>query len=150
MNIQSVRYTQPDENWVEITFDGDSKGTTSTTDGVRRQYTDQLDEWLGEGNTIDPYDKYYGMTLAEVKEQNQNKCDSDTSANIYASISAETQMNTANGLLEQSVAEIIKSEISTALSENTGFIADIEILTSNAQIDAYMAQIERTPMTGGR
>ena len=67
MNIQSVRYTQPDENWVEITFDDDSKGTTSTTDGIRRQYTDQLDEWLGEGNTIDQYDHLHGQDILDVK-----------------------------------------------------------------------------------
>ena len=101
-------------------------------------------------NVIEAYDSHYGQTTAQVKESAQNTLDSDCSTHIYASISAETQMNISNGLIEQSIAEICKQEISGALIENKGYIDDIELLNTNAEIDAYMANISRIPLTGGR
>jgi len=93
MEIQLVRFTEEDENWVEITFDDSSLGTTSTTDGIRRQYTDQLDEWIAEGNTVAPYDSLYGQDILDVKTRKYGEiwaeCDERTAQ-------AEDVFNTSN------------------------------------------------------
>ena len=88
--------------------------------------------------------------LAEHKEAALDKCDADCKAHIYDKISPETQSNIALGFIDQQTSEVIKQEISGALSENTGLISDIELLQSIDDIDAYMAQISRVELTGGR
>jgi len=88
--------------------------------------------------------------LAEHKEAALDKCDADCKAHIYSAISPQTQANVSLGIIEQSLSEVIKQEISGALAENTGLISDIELLQSIDDIDAYMAQISRVELTGGR
>ena len=88
--------------------------------------------------------------LLEAKEAALSHCDTDCSAHIHGSISAERQMNAAIGLLSKDKASIIKQEILSALAENSGFIADIKALTSIDDIKTYMGDIARADLTGAR
>ena len=88
--------------------------------------------------------------LATNIENAQNSVDSSCRAFIYASWSAESQSNVAIGLYEQAIADLCKNEIGSALSENVGFVADIGGLSTKEAIDAYVAAIVRTPISGGQ
>jgi len=88
--------------------------------------------------------------LNEARENALNTCDTGCSTNIYEGWSKEAQQNISMGLYDQVTCEAGKSEISGALEENLGFIADIEALTSIEDINAYMAQLTHTPLSGGR
>jgi len=101
-------------------------------------------------NTIEPYDKYYGLDLGQVKEINQNSVDAECKAHIYAAWSIESQYNMNAGLYTQEISEIGKSEISSALAENKVFIDHIETLATAQEIDDYVATITRETLTGGR
>ena len=95
-------------------------------------------------NIIEPYDKHYGLSLAEVIENAIVEIKSDTKSHIYASISAESQQNASLGLLPQEQTDCIKEQISVAMTENETFKTDVEALTTNAEIDAYLDNISRT------
>jgi len=101
-------------------------------------------------NEITPYDKYYGMTLDEVKEINQNAVDADCKEYIYQYWSNEAQANASMGLYDEQTTSLCKDEISAVLSENKTFIDTIAGLTSNEEIDNYVESITRTTITGGR
>jgi len=88
--------------------------------------------------------------LNEARENALNTCDTECSASIYKGWSKEAQQNISMGLYDQATCEAGKSEISSALEENLGFIVDIEALTSIEGINAYMAQLTHTPLSGRR
>jgi len=88
--------------------------------------------------------------LLEAKEAALSQCDTNCSAHIHGSISAERQMNAAIGLLSKDKANTIRQEILSALAENSGFIADIKALTSIDDIKNYMGTIAREDLTGAR
>ena len=54
MKITRAKYTDKTLNWVSIEFDDGSIGQSSVLDGIRRQYTDVLQEYLDNGGTIEP------------------------------------------------------------------------------------------------
>ena len=53
--ITKIKYTNKDDNWVDITFEDGSLGSSSLTDGIRRQYTDAVQEYLDNGGIVEPY-----------------------------------------------------------------------------------------------
>ena len=80
--IIKVKYTDEESNWVSITFDDNTTYPCSMTDGIRRQYTDAVQEYLDLGNTIEAYvppiapapmtqteevESRLGVTLVELK-----------------------------------------------------------------------------------
>ena len=82
MEIIKAKYSSEDNNWVSLTFSDGSVGQVSTTDGIRRQYTDIFQEYLDNGGTIEPYkniDDYRADKLTEVAQSysNANQLDID-------------------------------------------------------------------------
>ncbi len=65
MEIIKAKYSSEDNNWVTLFFSDGSTGQCSVKDGIRRQYTDLLNEWLDKGNTIEP--QYTAKELADMK-----------------------------------------------------------------------------------
>ena len=53
--ITKLKYTNEDDNWVTITFEDGSLGSSSLTDGIRRQHTDAVQEYLDAGGIVEPY-----------------------------------------------------------------------------------------------
>jgi len=100
--------------------------------------------------TISPYDKHYGVTPEEFKEQQLDSVDAQCKQHIHSYWSAEAQANVSLGLYEQTICELCKAEISSALAENKVYIDHIETLTTIAEIEAYVATITRSELTGGR
>ena len=100
--------------------------------------------------TISPYDKYYGVSDEEFKEQQLDSVDAQCKQHIHSYWSAEAQANVSLGLYEQTICELCKAEISSALAENKVYIDHIETLTTIAEIEAYVATITRATLTGGR
>jgi len=54
MKIIKLKYTDEAQNWVSIEFEDGSKGQSSLTDGIRRQYTDAVAEYITNGGVIEP------------------------------------------------------------------------------------------------
>lgn len=129
---------------------GTVPGTVSIPQPSESGIQDELYAWIAEGNTIEAYNEYYGLTLEQVKESQQTVVDISCREYIYSYWSKEAQSNAALGLLEESEATLCKQEIGDVLAENVGFIEDIEALTSIAEIDTYVANITRMTITGGQ
>jgi len=146
--ITNVQYSIDDGSQVRITFDDFSTVLQPYENGVRYKYTDEIDEWLGLGNTIEPYDEYYGMDIAQIRAVNQDMVDKDCKLHILSYWSGPAQSNVSMGLYDQTTCELCKSEISATLIENKEFIDAIESLTTAAEIDAYMSTITRGTLTG--
>ena len=53
MKITKAKYIEETLNWVSIEFEDGTKGQSSLTDGIRRQYTDLLDEWIKDGGIVE-------------------------------------------------------------------------------------------------
>ena len=68
MKITKVKYTEETLNWVSIEFEDGTKGQSSVLDGIRRQHTDVLQEYLDSGGVIEPQ-----YTQAELDKQVKDK-----------------------------------------------------------------------------
>jgi len=68
MIITKAKYIEETLNWVSLTFDNGATGQTSVTDGIRRQHTDMLDEYLASGGVIEPQ-----YSQAELDQINADK-----------------------------------------------------------------------------
>ena len=68
MKITKAKYTEETLNWVSIEFEDGTKGQSSVTDGIRRQHTDVLQEWIVNGGVIEPQ-----YTQAELDKQVKDK-----------------------------------------------------------------------------
>ncbi len=55
ITITKAKYQSEDSNWISLTFDDDSIGSVSTTDGIRRKYTDLYNEYVENGGVTEPY-----------------------------------------------------------------------------------------------
>lgn len=53
MKIIKAKYTEENHNWVSIEFEDGTKGQSSLTDGIRRQHTDLLDEYIADGGVVE-------------------------------------------------------------------------------------------------
>lgn len=69
MKIINAKLNQ-DGNFVTITFDDGSIGSSSITDGIRRQYTYILDEWVLGGGVIAPFETQAEITTRQTNEAN--------------------------------------------------------------------------------
>ena len=74
------------------------------------------------------------------------KVKADPKSHIYSAISAESQQNASLGLIPQEQSDCIKAQITLAMTENDTFKSELSVLTTNAEIDAYMANIVRTAL----
>ena len=76
MKIIKAKYTEETLNWVSIEFDDGSIVMSSVKDGIRRQYTDVLQEYLDNGGVIEPQ-----FTQEELDKIEQDKAIAD--ARVY-------------------------------------------------------------------
>jgi len=75
MIITKLKYTEDTLNWVSITFEDGSTGQSSLTDGIRRQYTDIVQEYLDAGGVVESQ-----STDAELAKQEQERLNSEARA----------------------------------------------------------------------
>ena len=69
--ITKVKYTDEESNWVNITFDDNTTYPCSTTDGIRREYTDELQTWLGVGGVIEAQYTPAELNAKEIEDKKQ-------------------------------------------------------------------------------
>lgn len=67
MDIIKAKIQSEDGNWVALTFDNGSTSTVSIKDGIRRQHTDLIDEWL-KSNTLEPMFTIEELVEAELQQ----------------------------------------------------------------------------------
>ena len=70
----------------------------------------------------------------------------DTENHIHTAISANSQTNAGLGLLPQEQTDCIKAQVTIAMTENDTFKAEVSVLTTIAEIDAYLVNITRTAL----
>lgn len=149
-NIVKAQYSNVTNITIRIDFDaGDSVFQPANTSNSYR-YTNDLIEWIDDGNIIEPFDEYLGMSIEQIRVKNQDAVDLDCSKLILSYWSKNAQSNASLGLYDQVTCELCKSEISSALIENKTFIDAIELLETASEIDDYVDAINRTELTGGR
>jgi len=68
MKITKLKYTEDTLNWVSIEFEDGTKGQSSLLDGIRRQYTDDVQAYLDDGGVIDPQ-----YTETELEDQKKSQ-----------------------------------------------------------------------------
>lgn len=66
--ITKAKYTEETLNWVSLELEDGTVAQTTVTDGIRRQYTDDLQEFLDNGGVIDPQ-----FTQDEINKIEQDK-----------------------------------------------------------------------------
>jgi len=92
--ITKLKYTDEALNWVSIEFDDGSRGQSSLTDNVRRQYTDIVDEYLAKGGVIEPM-----FTAEEIAKQELCKAQNEAlkylkDTDFYFTIDKYAQLST--------------------------------------------------------
>ena len=68
MKITKLKYTEDTLNWVSIEFEDGTKGQSSLLDGIRRQYTDDVQAYLDDGGVIEPQ-----YTETELEDQKKSQ-----------------------------------------------------------------------------
>jgi len=70
--ITKLKYIDEALNWVSIEFEDGSIGQSSLTDGIRRQHTDVVTEYIAKGGVIEPMftdDESAEQELAKAKNE---------------------------------------------------------------------------------
>ena len=68
MTIVKAKYKSEDSNWVSLTFSDGSVGQVSTTDGIRRQYTDMYNDYVAKGGTVEPMHSLADLQAKKIQE----------------------------------------------------------------------------------
>ncbi len=84
------------------------------------------------------------------KDIAKQQLDEDVERWIGVKISDKAQLNASVGRYTQAICECINNEVTDALSENIDFKEDIDMLTTQEEIDRYVLSITRTELTGCR
>ena len=90
MKIVTAKYQDEESNWVALTFDDGSVGGVSTTDGIRRQYTDMFNDWIADGGVVEPQ---YTVEELEAQKIAQDRAEAQAylaSTDWYVMRKAET------------------------------------------------------------
>jgi len=82
MIITKLKYTEDTLNWVSVEFEDGTKGQSSLTDGIRRQYTDDVQAYLDDGGIVEPQ-----YTLPDLRAQKKAELQAGYNTAIHKDIS---------------------------------------------------------------
>jgi len=120
MEIQLVRFIEEDGSQIEIIF-SDLNRVSQPHNTNRYKYTNLLNKWIAEGNTIEPYDSWYGQTLEQIKESKYSEIWGQANQKIDEAINqsdATNNLNKRQRLLDKSHQRLSKKSKSIDLTSS--------------------------------
>jgi predicted DNA-binding protein (UPF0251 family) len=154
MKIIKAKYIEETLNWVSIEFEDGTKGQSSLTDGIRRQYTDVLDEYIADGGIVEEVyttEELEAIELAkllEIKAKEKakiqdiiNKSTVTTAAGNVFDANLESRINMADAILASDT--LGQTETVWRLADNSEITVDItELREAHALALQSYAQIK--------